>query len=52
MAEECTETSKEEGGKYDQTGEDAQIQINLVQEDTYIYVEGFDIFSIGVKEKK
>ena len=51
MAGECPETRKEEGGKYGQTGGDAQIRINLVEEDIYIYAEDFELLSIGVKEK-
>ena len=41
MAQYCTEPRKEEGGKYNQAGENSQIQLNLSEEDTYRYVEGF-----------
>ena len=50
MAEDCPKSRKEEVKKYGQAGEDAQIQLNLAEEDTYSNVEGFDWFLLGFKE--
>ena len=50
MAQYCTVPRKEEGIKYRQEEEDAQIHINLAEEDTYSNVEGFEMFSLGVEE--
>ena len=47
----CTEPSKEEDENTIQEGKYAQIQLNLTGDeegDTYIDVEGFDMFSLGV----
>ena len=50
MVQDCTEPRQYERGKYVQAVEDAHIQINIAEEDTYSDVEGFDIFLIGFKE--
>ena len=50
MAQYCTEPRKEEGGKSNQAGEYAHINLNLSQEGTYIDVEGFEMFRIGVNK--
>ena len=47
----CPEARKEEGGNFSQIGEDVQIQINLAEEDTYIDLEGFYVFFLGVEGK-
>ena len=44
MDRKCPEPSKEEGGKSGKAGEDAHIQLNLAEKDTYSYVE-FLIYS-------
>ena len=50
MSQYCPEPRKEEVGNYGQVGEDAQIQINLAEEDTYNNVEVFELLFLGVEE--
>ena len=47
MARNCLEPRKEEGVKSGQAGEDAYIQINLSEEDTYSDMESFELFWLG-----
>ena len=50
MVQDCTEPRQYERGKYVQAVEDAHIQINISEEDTYSDVEGFEMFSLGFEE--
>ena len=51
MDRDCPGPRKEEGGKSGQTGEVAQIELNLSEVATYINVEGFEMLSIVFEEK-
>ena len=51
MTLECPETRKGEGVNSGHAGEDTHTQINLAEEDTYIDVESFELFCIGVQKK-
>ena len=51
MAWEYPQPRKEEGEKSNQAGEDAHIQINLAEEDTYRDVEVFELFLLVVEER-